>query len=63
MRCPDCHGTGSVFEYVVNNRPEYRLEFTRVIPCPACDGSGLAHCCEGERPDNAVPRQSHPLLL
>ena len=22
-----------------------------VRPCPECGGSGIVHCCEGERPD------------
>lgn len=30
-------------------------------PCPECDGSGLAHCCEGLRPGN-LERREHPVF-
>ena len=30
----------------------------RLIPCPDCGGSGIAHCCDGicEQPDTARDR-------
>jgi hypothetical protein len=27
-----------------------------VRPCPECGGSGVIHCCEGERPDQCPER-------
>jgi hypothetical protein len=27
-----------------------------VRPCPECGGSGIVHCCEGERPDQCPER-------
>jgi hypothetical protein len=32
----------------------------RLIPCPGCGGSGIAHCCDGlceqpDAPDDAAP--------
>src|SRR5438046_244583 len=29
----------------------YIADGSDVRPCPECGGSGLIHCCEGERPD------------
>jgi hypothetical protein len=31
-------------------------------PCWVCGGSGLSHCCEGERPGNPPPAGVHPSL-
>lgn len=47
MRCPPCHGTGKI-----GPNP---------VPCDDCGGTGIVHCCEGERPNPpAVPQ--HPLV-
>ena len=39
-----------------------------VRPCPECGGSGIVHCCEGERPDGcpehsreATPEPASPV--
>jgi hypothetical protein len=29
-----------------------------VRPCPECGGSGIVHCCEGERPDQCPKREA-----
>jgi len=29
----------------------YIADGFNVRPCPACGGSGIVHCCEGQRPD------------
>jgi hypothetical protein len=33
-----------------------------VRPCPECGGSGIVHCCEGERPDQC-PEHSEGATL
>jgi hypothetical protein len=40
-----------------------------VQPCPECGGSGIIHCCEGERPDQcpehsrgATPEAASPVV-
>ena len=50
MRCDRCHGTGTV--------PAIYGQLVR--PCPDCGGTGITHCCEGERPDNGPPASVHP---
>lgn len=52
MRCDACHGVGKV-------RPR-ESEGQRAgpdVPCPECNGSGFAHCCDGmcEQPEKQVP--------
>jgi hypothetical protein len=44
--CEACHGDG------------FTLVAGMVVPCGECGGSGIAHCCEGERP---VPEPDHAL--
>lgn len=45
MHCDVCHGMGTtLYISFPSGEPMPR-------PCRACNGSGLAHCCEGERPD------------
>ena len=38
MICPECN-KGMVLVPFQNNR---------LIPCPRCNGSGIAYCCDGE---------------
>jgi DnaJ-class molecular chaperone len=45
MRCETCRGTG---------RAIYQLRSGHFVgvagePCRDCNGSGVVHCCEGER--------------
>lgn len=42
MRCETCQGTGK--------RRELSSAFHRYLACGDCGGSGIAHCCDGERP-------------
>lgn len=51
MRCEKCRGSGVAVLLVADDARQLRLSdrsTSRVIPCPACNGSGIAHCCEGE---------------
>lgn len=41
MRCERCRGGGRTAEYSDGR--------SVVVLCPACGGTGLAHCCDGER--------------
>ena len=68
MQCERCKGSGWVrccllsIDPVVKGEPvTARVEkVLDPMPCPDCDGSGQAHCCDGlqEQPDNCptVPR-------
>lgn len=56
MRCEKCQGKGVVREWsdtrsVQNMATEFDV-FGSVswftVPCPACGGTGAAHCCDGE---------------
>lgn len=55
MQCETCLGTGTV---LLRTWPGAALQ---PYPCGDCGGSGLAHCCEGERP-NEAQAQVHPVL-
>lgn len=39
MRCESCQGRG----WIVRRRDNYW------VYCPDCGGSGVTHCCEGDR--------------
>ncbi len=43
LKCDECHGIGMKVRW----HPAGRLE--ALYPCPKCNGSGIAHCCEGGR--------------
>lgn len=54
MRCEACQGTGRVKAPSYPVPPPDRdhsigLSIAPRFPCPTCGGSGIAHCCEGER--------------
>jgi hypothetical protein len=55
MQCEDCLGTGTV---LVRVWPGGALQ---PYPCWVCGGTGLSHCCEGERPGNTA-RREHPMM-
>ena len=44
MICPDCH-KGMV---QVQVRSSEMGGWFKAIPCPRCNGSGIAYCCDGE---------------
>lgn len=48
MICERCHGEGMVGSDPSGERTG------KLVPCPDCGGCGVAHCCEGERPDCAA---------
>lgn len=59
MRCESCHGDGLWYrpgkaEVVTPSGHKEVVLVEWKEPCPMCDGSGIAHCCEGERPGNAA---------
>ena len=55
-RCQNCRGVGSIVNPALPIRrdrliaPEYFDPPSPpvTIPCPACGGSGIEHCCDGE---------------
>jgi hypothetical protein len=66
MKCEACHGRGVVL------RRSYPGNELFPYPCEICGGSGLAHCCEGERPGNIEdrsdfsdvrPNSTNPILM
>jgi RecJ-like exonuclease len=50
MRCESCHGTGRDFSERARTQASEgnAAELTAAErPCPDCQGSGIAHCCDG----------------
>lgn len=54
MRCENCFGWGWVVK-TTHFFPRDRGVRADRVPCPDCGGSGVSHCCEGERPGNTPP--------
>lgn len=58
MICPKCQGTKTIIHYYVG------LGTFADLPCPECDGSGIAYCCEGHqeapRPEDGVDGSPQP---
>ena len=49
MRCDTCHGSGRI---AAANSQALGAEKAAPaglseLPCPDCDGCGIAHCCDG----------------
>ena len=44
MICPECH-QGMVQVHALSQMWEKGY---KTIPCPRCNGSGIAYCCDGE---------------
>jgi len=58
MICDRCHGRGSIRRPVYvrvllpDPQPKGPLQWREEkVVCLDCMGSGVLHCCEGERPD------------
>lgn len=54
MRCERCRGDGKVIERhnlsettLPGNGLQVSQHISRMVPCPDCNGSGQAHCCDG----------------
>lgn len=45
MRCEECQGFGTVKPYDKGAD----VPKDAIVPCPECNGTGFAHCCEGGR--------------
>ena len=52
MICPDC-------QKVMVRAATHEGGAIKWLPCPRCNGSGIAYCCDGERIVDAL-RRSHP---
>lgn len=46
MRCGRCEGTGRIAEVKRLRRSDEWMQGPW-MPCPDCNGSGQAHCCDG----------------
>lgn len=46
MICETCHGAGYLPARVLDNQ---RRGAWVKLPCTDCGGSGIVHCCEGDR--------------
>jgi DnaJ-class molecular chaperone len=47
MRCDACHGEGKLKQRV-SEGPGTGADLPNLeLPCPECNGSGFAHCCDG----------------
>ena len=54
MKCDQCDGFGMLADTA--DRPPWPVwevrregEPAAPIPCPRCGGTGVSHCCEGDR--------------
>jgi len=54
MICERCHGKGYPYPPRPGKPDDVRF------PCPDCGGSGITHCCEGERPNQPRAHISSP---
>jgi DnaJ-class molecular chaperone len=55
MRCEACHGLG----FKLKREKFGDMKWVRVseTPCPECNGSGVAHCCEGLICNEPIPQE------
>ena len=55
MKCDQCDGFGMLADaadrppWPVWEAREQRESLAAPIPCPRCGGTGVSHCCEGDR--------------
>jgi hypothetical protein len=69
MTCPDCHGTGYAIRHPLvagtnlGDTPAGTYP-SPPQPCPECNGSGIASCCDtaGSATGDTAPK-CHPLLF
>jgi hypothetical protein len=49
MRCETCHGSGRISALHSQAIAETAMAPAGLseLPCPDCDGCGIAHCCDG----------------
>jgi hypothetical protein len=50
MRCDTCHGSGRIsaaHSQVTGGETAMAPAGLTELPCPDCDGCGIAHCCDG----------------
>lgn len=50
MKCEFCNGQGTTYQ------PQFNTA-SGIYPCPECNGTGIAYCCEGapRQLQNGVP--------
>jgi DnaJ-class molecular chaperone len=51
--CPDCNGTGQARVTIEAGGKQFWVFLER--PCRRCNGSRIAHCCDGECAMNDAP--------
>ena len=65
MICPECHQgmivvlatKGQIHPYRERSILTHPERYIKKVPCPRCNGSGIASCCDGEdasRPDPVI---------
>jgi hypothetical protein len=61
MLCETCRFTGRPgFVRAPRKAPADDRADDRLIPCPDCGGSGVAHCCDGICAQPAPPNKTAP---
>jgi len=56
MICPECHQgmipvlatKGQIHPYRETSILTHPERYIKKVPCPRCNGSGIAYCCDGE---------------
>jgi len=55
MKCDQCDGFGMLTDspdnapWSVWQAKQEGRAIVRPVPCPRCGGTGISHCCEGDR--------------
>ena len=69
MICPECHQgmvpvlatKGQVHPYRETSILTHPQRYIKKVPCPRCNGSGIAYCCDSEdasQPDPIIGDQA-----
>ena len=63
MRCETCQGTGQVLQMMHGDFARGVDDIEQRLPCPACGGTGIQSCCEGNcgGPDETTNGPAQPL--